>query len=427
MDIKSIYSLFIKEPTISTDSRNKSNGGLFFALKGESFNGNKFAHLALENGASFAIIDEEEYKSDERYILVDNGLKTLQELANLHRTQFTFPVIGITGTNGKTTTKELINTVLSQKFKTVCTKGNLNNHIGVPLTLLSIPLNTEFAIIEMGANHPFEIAELCKISDPDYGIISSIGKAHLEGFGSFENIIKTKKELFDHISQKKGTVFVNHDDDLITSISSNLHCIYYGKGNSDYCKGEFIDSAPFVNIAIFENDTQITINSQMIGSYNTSNMLAAACVGKKFGISISEIKNALENYIPDNNRSQLKQTENNTLLLDAYNANPSSMEASISNFKTLKAENKIVILGEMRELGDISDSEHEKLYNQVKSFEFEHVYLVGKWNSKNDNNISIFENTQSLISFLSSKKIEGKTILIKGSRGNKLEIIVEYL
>lgn len=427
MDIKSIYSLFVKEPIITTDSRKKCKGGLFFALKGESFNGNTFAHIALENGASYAIIDEEEFNSNERFILVDNVLETLQKLAHYHRNQFTFPVIGITGTNGKTTTKELVNTVLSQKYKTVCTKGNLNNHIGVPLTILSIPLDTEFAIIEMGANHPLEIAELCKIADPDYGIISSIGKAHLEGFGSFENIIKTKKELFDHILSKNGTVFVNHDDELITDISSNLHCIYYGKSDKDFCKGEFIESNPFVNIAIFENGIKTVINSQMIGSYNTSNMLAAACVGKKFGLSISEIKTALENYTPDNNRSQLKRTDKNTLLLDAYNANPSSMEASISNFKTLKAENKIVILGEMRELGDISDSEHEKLYNQVKSYDFEHVYLVGKWNSNNDKNISIFENTQSLISFLSLTKIEGKTILIKGSRGNKLETIVEYL
>ena len=427
MDIKSIYSLFVKEPIISTDSRIKTNGGLFFALKGESFNGNKFAKLALENGASFAIIDEIEYQTDERFLLVDNVLLTLQQLAHFHRETLTIPVIGITGTNGKTTTKELVNAVLSKKFKTISTKGNLNNHIGVPLTLLTITNDTEIAIIEMGANHPHEIAELCEIANPNFGIISCIGKAHLEGFGSLENIIKTKKELFDHISKKNGEVFVNYNDDLLRAISSNLKCNYYGNSDLVFCKGEYISSTPFVTFALYENDKKILINSQLIGSYNTSNMMAAACVGRKFGLPIADIKNAIEHYSPENNRSQLKKTERNTLLLDAYNANPSSMEASITNFKGLNADHKVVILGEMLELGDVSDSEHEKIYNQVKSYNFENVYFVGKWNITNDKKTLIFKDTQSLISFLDTNKLTGKTILIKGSRGNKLEMIVDYL
>jgi len=427
MNIKSIYTLFKTEPTISTDSRTKTKGGLFFALKGESFNGNKFAHLAIENGASYAIIDEKEYRNDDRFIVVDNVLKTLQELANYHRQTFTIPVIGITGTNGKTTTKELVNIVLSKKYKTVCTKGNLNNHIGVPLTLLSIPNDAEIAIIEMGANHPREIAELCEIANPNYGIISSIGKAHLEGFGSFENIIKTKKELYDHIAKQNGQVFVNHNDELLRNISSNLNCIYYGSDNSVYCKGEYITSNPFVSLALFENGNKTIVQSQMIGSYNTNNMLAAACVGKTFGMSISEITEALEAYTPDNNRSQLLKTENNTLLLDAYNANPSSMEASIANFKGLQAEHKVVILGEMLELGDVSNLEHEKLYNQVISCDFDEVYLVGQWKNVKEKNVLFFKNTLALIEYLTLQRITKKTILIKGSRGNKLETIVEFL
>jgi len=427
MDIKSLYTLFKNEPAVSTDSRSKANGGLFFALKGESFNGNKFAHLAIENGASYAIIDEPEYKKDERYILVENVLLTLQKLANYHRETFTIPIIGITGTNGKTTTKELINAVLRCKYKTVCTKGNLNNHIGVPLTLLSITNDAEIAIIEMGANHPFEIAELCEIANPNYGIISSIGMAHLEGFGSFENIIKTKKELYDHISKKNGEVFVNFNDELLRKISSNLQCIYYGDNNSVFCKGEYVTSNPFVTISLEENNSKTIVHSQMIGSYNTSNMLAAACVGKKFGLTNSEIKEAIEQYAPDNNRSQLKKTEHNTLLLDAYNANPSSMEASVTNFKGLEAEHKLVILGEMLELGDVSVEQHKKLYEQVNSFAFEQVFLVGKWNVSANKNIAVFENTEALIEFLKANNLEGKTILIKGSRGNKLETIVEYL
>ena len=427
MDIKSIYALFKNEPFISTDTRNKTKGGLFFALKGETFNGNKFADLALDNGASYVIIDEKEYKKDDRYILVDDVLKTLQELAHFHRETLTIPIIGITGTNGKTTTKELISVVLSKKYKTVCTKGNLNNHIGVPLTLLSIPHDAEIAIIEMGANHPFEIAELCEIANPNFGIITSIGKAHLEGFGSFENIIKTKKELFDHISNRKGEVFVNYNDELLRTLSSNLQCIYYGNEEVVYCKGEYINSTPFVTIALYDNTNKTVIHSQMIGSYNTSNMLAAACVGKKFGLSIAEIKEAIEQYTPDNNRSQLKKTELNTLLLDAYNANPSSMEVSVSNFNELESSHKVVILGEMLELGEVSKAEHEKLYNQVKSYNFEHVYFIGKWHGVSEKNITIFENTQALISYLKANKIQDKTILIKGSRGNKLETIVEYL
>jgi UDP-N-acetylmuramoyl-tripeptide--D-alanyl-D-alanine ligase len=427
MNISQIYALFEKEPVVTTDSRATSNGGLFFALKGESFNGNSFAKTALDNGASFAIIDEAEYKLDDRYIVVDDVLITLQNLAHHHRQSLTIPVIGITGTNGKTTTKELLNAVLSKKYKTICTKGNLNNHIGVPLTLLSIQKDAEIAIIEMGANHPFEIAELCTIANPNYGIISSIGKAHLEGFGSFENIIKTKKELYDHIGKHNGHVFVNYNDQLLRSISSGLDCVYYGTDDSVFCKGEYLTSTPYVRFALYENDTKTIINSQMIGSYNTNNMLAAACVGKAFGITVTQIKEAIEQYVPDNNRSQLKKTQYNTLLLDAYNANPSSMEASITNFNELEAAHKVVILGEMLELGDVADSEHAKLYNQVCSFGFEKIFLVGTWNTTLSINTILFENTQALIAYLANNKLQGKTILIKGSRGNKLETVVEYL
>lgn len=427
MNIANIYELFTKEPVVSIDSRIITKGGLFFALKGESFNGNTFADKALQNGCSYAIIDEPEVWKDDRYIIVENSKKALQELATLHRHTLGIPVIGITGTNGKTTTKELVNAVLSKKYNTVCTKGNFNNHIGVPLTLLAIPKDAEIAIIEMGANHLLEIAELCAIADPDFGIITSIGKAHLEGFGSFKNIIKTKKELYDYVSIKDGVNFVNHDDELLRRISKDLNNIYYGKGDFVFCKGEYLSSNPFVSVVLYENNDKIIIESKLIGSYNTSNILAAACVGKKFGVNISLIKEALEQYIPDNNRSQLKKTGRNILLLDAYNANPSSMEASVSNFGVLQAEHKIVILGEMLELGEMSDAEHRILYKHVQSLAFERIFLVGKWDGKNDKNTFIFENTQTLIAYFQSHSIEGKTILIKGSRGNKLELIVPFL
>lgn len=427
MNITDIYSLFSKESKVITDSRLKCSGGIFFALKGESFDGNLFAKQALENGCSYAIIDDSSIGNDSRFILVDNVLVTLQKLARYHRDQFDIPVIGITGTNGKTTTKELINAVLSKKYNPAYTKGNFNNHIGVPLTLLNINQNNDLAIIEMGANHPFEIEELCKIANPNYGLITSIGKAHLEGFGSFENIIKTKTELYNHIKQNEGRLFVNANDSLLVSLSEGIKSFTYGKPTSSFVIGHFDESNPFLSVKVIENGVTYKIQSNLIGSYNTSNILAAVCIGKHFGISINDIKIAIEDYYPENNRSQLKKTEKNTLLLDAYNANPSSMEASLENFKLMKSENKTAILGEMLELGVISEDEHKRIYAIAKSALLKEIFLVGNWSVKQNEDTHIFTNTQALIEYLKVNKIADRTILIKGSRGNKLETIVDFL
>lgn len=428
MQIKDIYSLFLQNPSICTDTRKINKGDIFFALKGESFNGNKFADKAIKEGCSFAIIDEEEYKTSEKHIIVKNVLTCLQELASYHRDQIKIPIIGITGTNGKTTTKELIRSVLQTKFNTYATEGNFNNHIGVPLSLLSINSKHEIAVIEMGANHQHEIAELANIAKPNFGIITNIGKAHLEGFGSFENLKNTKKELYDYIDAHKGLLFVNSDNDILSDMSSNIRKFTYGSNKAD-SKAKYTQASPFLVMELISPKGLLYVKTKLIGGYNYENALAAASIGRYFKIDDLEIKKALETYTPSNNRSQLKKTKRNTLILDAYNANPTSMKASILNFKEIKDKNKAIILGDMLELGDESNKEHQLIIKLLKDNSLGKIYLVGPIFFKQDcsSYVKKFEKTEELIKFLKGEPLDNHTILIKGSRGIKLEDCIDIL
>jgi UDP-N-acetylmuramoyl-tripeptide--D-alanyl-D-alanine ligase len=428
MTIEELYKLFQKHPLVSTDSRNVIKDSLFFSLKGENFNGNIFAKKALESGAAYAIIDEAEYQISEQYILVENVLIALQQLAILHRKTLKFPFIGITGTNGKTTTKELAFAVLSKKYRTSATKGNLNNHIGVPLTILAINNTDELAIIEMGANHPGEIAELCEISDPDYGIITNVGKAHLEGFLSLENIIKTKTALFRHIENKGGEVFVNIDNPLLVSFSKKNKRILYGTSDNGLVKGKILEMSPFIKLAWgsqFEN----TINTKLFGKYNFENIMAAVCLGVYFNVPKEMINEAISEYTPRNNRSQVEFRNDNILILDAYNANPTSLSAALENFSELKSDNKIVIIGDMFELGENKEEEHLKIIELLKSKNFDNVYLVGKiFKSVNlEKRYICFETSDEGREYFIANKTINSLIIVKGSRGIQLEKIAEIL
>lgn len=429
MEIKELYNIFKEYPNVSTDSRSREGNSLFFALKGASFNGNAYAYQALENGAIYAIIDDADYKHDDRYILVDDVLITLQRLANYHRKQLNIPVIGITGTNGKTTTKELVNAVLSEKYNVACTKGNLNNHIGVPLTLLTITNSHEISIVEMGANHVNEIAELCAIAEPTHGIITNVGKAHLEGFGSFENIIATKSELYQHLEKNNGVAFVNSQDDILRSVCNVKNKIFYSSDTVEYVWGT-VDPKQFTATGILTiNDTALNVKSQLFGEYNFKNILAAACIADYFNVDAELIKNAIENYTPSNNRSQLQNTERNTLIVDAYNANPTSMGLALENFINSNANKKAVVLGEMLELGDDSQKEHTQILQKALESEIEIIMLVGNWGSQNmcSDRVFIFECVEELQKWLKSHMLNGYHILIKGSRGIKLEQAIEVL
>lgn len=423
-----LYSKYLKSSGISTDTRSIQEGSLFFALKGESFDGNRFAAQALENGAQWAVVDDPALSGNPNFIYVNNALESLQALAKHHRKQLKIPIIGITGTNGKTTTKELIACVLAQKFNVIATKGNLNNHIGVPLTLLSITPGTEIAIIEMGANHQGEIAFLSSIADPKYGIVTNIGKAHLEGFGGYEGVIKTKSELYQHLKHTNGIAFVNEDDPLLTNLSTNIQCVYYGKSNTKTKLHQSL-STPFLELDLEINGILHKINTQLIGQYNLPNLLAAICFGNYFSIEPRLISNAIANYSPGNMRSQFKPTEKNKLIVDAYNANPSSMEVALQNFASLEASNKTLILGEMLELGSESQLEHQSLISRAESHQARNIFLVGKSFKACaiPKHFNYFESTEQLRQYLLEHPIENSLILVKGSRGNKLEIIFDAL
>lgn len=429
MQISKFYKTFIKNPYISTDTRNIEKGDIFFALKGDKFDGNKYVKEALKSGASVVITDDIKNKNIENCIYVDDSLLFLQELAKYHRKKLGLKIISITGTNGKTTTKELIHQVLKQKYKVGATKGNFNNHIGVPLTLLSFDENTEIGIVEMGANHPKEIEFLCNIASPNYGIITNIGKAHLEGFGSFEGLINTKKELYYAINKTKGKIFINNDNSILTSLIENQQTITYGSKGDLFCKGKFISANPFVKFSI-ENTI---INSQLIGSYNFENLLAASCVGKYFNIEIEKIKEALESYIPTNNRSQVIKKGSCNIILDAYNANPTSMSLAIDNFKNIAATKKVIILGDMFELGEYAEKEHNTIIKKLSTFVIQNsiikIYLAGEYfNKLNTNkNIISFNTTQELNNNISKIKFTNTWFLIKGSRGMKLESTLENI
>lgn len=416
MKIEDLYSLYTQNYLADTDTRNIRKGSVFFALKGDNFNGNKFAVDALNNGASYAVIDEAAFNKQPSTILVANVLETLQELAQYHRNQLNTPIISLTGSNGKTTTKELINCVLSKKYKTTATTGNLNNHIGVPLTLLAIKPTTEIGIIEMGANHLNEIEFLSKIARPNLGLITNFGKAHLEGFGSVEGVIKAKSELYDFLRETKGIAFVNSDDPLQLKQSKGIETITFN--NKEI---EFIEVNPFVKVQ-FQN---VVIQSKLIGKYNYNNIAAAIAIGNYFKVSVNEIKNAIENYEPANNRSQIINKGSLKIILDAYNANPSSMKAALENFNVLKDEQKIVILGDMFELGKDSAKEHQQIADFAASLNFNKLILIGKAFStivvKNALTYADFED------FKASNKnlnLKNTTLLIKGSRGMALERIL---
>ena len=422
MEINKLYQLFLKCSSVSTDTRAISKDCIFFALKGDNFNGNKFAQSAIENGAKYAVIDEEEFIS-EHTILVGNVLKTLQLLANYHRKHLNIPVIGITGTNGKTTSKELINSVLSQHFKSHYTKGNLNNHIGVPLTLLSIRQDCEIAIIEMGANHIGEIDFLCRIAEPNYGIITNIGTAHIEGFGSKEGVVKTKNEMYNYVSNHGQLIFSNNDDELLQKLSISLKKYTYGKSNSD-CNASLLSETP--NIKLKWNNSEI--NSTLYGGYNFYNILLAICIGQYFKVPANKIIKGVETYTSSNNRSQLITTDDYAIYLDAYNANPSSMNVAIDSFASTSSKNKLMILGDMLELGAISSQEHQNIINKTKSIGID-CFFVGKEfkQVKERYAFKYFENSQELIEHLEHNEIKPSSILIKGSRGIRLEQIAEYL
>ena len=382
MKLSALYQIFLDCQLVTTDSRNCPEGSLFIALKGESFNGNAFAGKALETGCAYAVIDESEYaiEGDQRYILVDDCLQTLQQLANYHRRQLGTRVIGITGTNGKTTTKELISAVLSQSHNILYTLGNLNNHIGVPSTLLRLKAEHDLAVIEMGANHPGEIKFLSEIVEPDCGIITNVGKAHLEGFGSFEGVIKTKGELYDFLRKKEGsTVFIHHDNAYLMNIAGGLNLIPYGTEDDLYVNGRITGNSPYLTFEwkAGKDGETYQVQTQLIGEYNFPNALAAITIGRFFGVEDAKINEALAGYTPQNNRSQLKKTDDNTLIIDAYNANPTSMMAALQNFRNMEVPHKMLILGDMRELGAESAAEHQKIADYLKECAFEKVWLVG--------------------------------------------------
>ena len=432
MKLSALYQIFLDCQLVTTDSRNCPEGSLFIALKGESFNGNAFAGKALETGCAYAVIDESEYaiEGDQRYILVDDCLQTLQQLANYHRHQLDTRVIGITGTNGKTTTKELISAVLSQSHNILYTLGNLNNHIGVPSTLLRLKAEHDLAVIEMGANHPGEIKFLSEIVEPDCGIITNVGKAHLEGFGSFEGVIKTKGELYDFLRKKEGsTVFIHHDNAYLMNIAEGLNLIPYGTEDDLYVNGRITGNSPYLTFEwkAGKDGKSYQVQTQLIGEYNFPNALAAITIGRFFGVEDAKINEALAGYTPQNNRSQLKKTDDNTLIIDAYNANPTSMMAALQNFRNMEVPHKMLILGDMRELGAESAAEHQKIADYLKECTFEKVWLVGDQFAAAEHSFQTYPNVQEVIKELEANKPKGYTILIKGSNGIKLSSVVDYL
>ena len=428
MEINDLYTLYKQYPTITTDSRKCVPGSIFFALKGENFNGNQFATQALKDGCSYAIVDEADYVTDDkRIILVDNCLSTLQALAHYHRKALGLPIIGITGTNGKTTTKELTAACLAQKFNVLATEGNLNNHIGVPLTLLKLTPSHEIAIIEMGASHPGDIKELVEIAEPNYGIITNVGKAHLQGFGSFEGVLQTKCEMYDFIRAHKGHIFIQHENLYLQPQSNGIEKTEYGISENLFISGSIIDCSPFLFFEMKHNNISIKIQTQLIGSYNLTNALAAAAIAVYFGVKPNKIKDAIETYIPQNKRSQLQKTKYNTLIIDAYNANPTSMGAALDNFVQIKANHKAVILGNMGELGIESENAHRKIIGRLQEANFDKVLLSGNEFCKIDNNFECFSSTNNLIEELKKNPLKGYTILIKGSRSTQLERCIEWL
>ncbi len=427
MSIIDLYDLFIHNPQITTDSRNCPKGSIFFALKGDKFDGNQYAGKALASGCVYAVIDNPDYYTDERTILVDNVLKTLQQLAHHHRKVLGLPIIGITGTNGKTTTKELLAAVLSTKFNLLYTEGNFNNHIGVPLTLLRLTHDHEMAVIEMGASHPGDIKELVDIVHPNYGIITNVGRAHLEGFGSFEGVIRTKGELYDYIRRSKGKIFIKKENEHLQSIAKDIEQITYGNGDDAFASGQIVSCDPFLVFNWKQQGKWHTVETHMIGSYNLDNVLVAVAVGRFFKIPAERISRAIAAYEPTNNRSQFKKTENNAWIIDAYNANPSSMKVALDNFIAMPVQPKAIILGDMRELGPTSDELHAEVIEQIKKGQFDKVFLCGEHFSKVGKEFSPFATTEAMMEELRRQPLKGYHILIKGSHSMGLEKLADIL
>ena len=427
MSIIDLYDLFIHNPQITTDSRNCPKGSIFFALKGDKFDGNQYAGKALASGCVYAVIDNPDYYIGERTILVDNVLKTLQQLAHHHRKVLGLPIIGITGTNGKTTTKELLAAVLSTKFNLLYTEGNFNNHIGVPLTLLRLTHDHEMAVIEMGASHPGDIKELVDIVHPNYGIITNVGRAHLEGFGSFEGVIRTKGELYDYIRRSKGKIFIKKENEYLQSIAKGIEQITYGNGDDAFASGQVVSCDPFLVFNWKQQGKLHTVETHMIGSYNLDNVLAAVAVGRFFKIPAERISRAIAAYEPTNNRSQFKKTENNELIIDAYNTNPSSMQVALDNFITMPVQPNAIILGDMRELGPTSDELHAEVVEQIKKGQFDKVFLCGEHFSKVGKEFSPFATTEAMVEELRKQPLKGYHILIKGSHSMGLEKLADIL
>ena len=428
---ENLYAHYQKHPVISTDTRNISQGCIFFALKGDHFNANEFAAQAIAKGAAFAVVDEEKYVS-ENCILVADCLTALQDLATHHRKQLHIPVIGLTGSNGKTTSKELVNAVLAERYTTFATHGNLNNHIGVPLSILAITSAVQIAVIEMGANHQKEIEMLCTIAQPTHGIITNVGMAHLDGFGGFEGVKKGKAELYAYLKANQGCTFINRDNQDLMEMSAKAglsKLIYYGTENGNTVKGTLRNSDPFIEVEWTNHDTTTRVQTRLTGSYNFENILAAICICDFFDMEATEINRGLAAYQPVNNRSQLTKTEKNTVICDFYNANPSSMQAALNNLQVLKAEKKTAILGDMFELGPESPEQHGRIAKQATEVDADQVILIGKhfFALKDKSKALFFETPEEAISFIQSKPIQDHLVLLKGSRGMKLERLLEYL
>ena len=444
MDIKELYKLYQQHPCITTDSRNCPEGSIFLALKGASFNGNQFAQAALEKGCSYAIVDEKEFQTDSRIILVDDCLQTFKDLAREHRRQFEIPVIGITGTNGKTTTKELIRAVLAECYNVMATEGNFNNDVGVPKTLFRLSKEHDIAVVEMGASHPGDIKTLVETAEPNCGLITNVGRAHLLGFGSFEGVCKTKGELYDFLLAHNSPIFVNRDNKFLTEMisqrlttkSEKPDIYYYGQSNhSDILiKGEVVSCAPFLKFRWREQDHEtgyvgewMEVQTHLIGAYNIDNMLAAITIGYVNNVPFEQINHALESYVPQNNRSQMTVTATNHLVVDAYNANPTSMKAAIDNFKLMEVSPKMAIIGQMGELGDVSDEEHQKVVEMLTEAHFDQVWLVGENYDKIACNFRKFKNVEEVKEALHTSPITNYYIFIKGSNSNKLFQLPELL
>ena len=438
MDIKELYDLYLQHPCITTDSRNCPKDSIFLALKGASFDGNKFAKAALEKGCAYAIIDEPAYAEadNDRLILVDDCLKTFKEIAREHRCSFQIPVIGITGTNGKTTTKELVSAVLAERYRVMHTEGNFNNDVGVPKTLLRLDATHEIAVVEMGASHPGDIEKLVTYVEPTCGMITNVGRAHLLGFGSFEGVKRTKGELYDYLKVHDGLLFLNESNADLVEMARQREMnriMTYGQSDDANVQGEVLDCAPFLrftwrNMATTESKARTyDVQTHLIGAYNIDNMLAAITIGLHFGVTPEQINHALSHYIPANNRSQLEVTAKNKLIVDAYNANPSSMAAAVENFKLMNVEHKMAILGDMRELGEVSALEHQKLVDKLAEDGFKEVWLVGEEFGKTQTAFRKFKNVDEVKAEIAAHCPENYYILIKGSNGIKLFELPELL